>query len=146
MSNRYAASGKGQTTAAATNIISLRSTASVYAQLVQFTWVAEAATALPNGSLFLTTVVDTSGTAVAGQKRYVGAPSPSCTVVTGPTGGTLASVAIDRAGTPNSSGAGWIWNFESSPIWVPLSLSIVFRNDHASSAGPAISWTIVWDE
>ncbi len=104
-----------------------------------------AATQFVDPALFLTTVVDTAGTAVAGQREDGAAGGPALTCVTGPTGGTLAATAIRRFVIPGVIGSGIMWLFpESSPLIVPVSLSAVIRNDGA--VGPAISWVVVWSE
>lgn len=142
---RYVASGKTLATAANSNILSIRSTAAQRARILELHVFSEAATAWVSPALFLTTVVDTSGTAVAGQKEDSGAGAPACTVQTIPTGGTLATVAMRRASIPNVVGSGFLWLWPASdPLMVPLSLSAMLRNDGV--IGPAIAWTIVWDE
>jgi len=142
---RFAASGKTLATAANSNILSIRSTATQRARVLELHLFAETAVAWVNPALFLTTVVDTAGTAVAGQREDSGSGAPTCVVSTIPTGGTLAAVAHRRATIPGSVGQGiiWIWP-DSDPLRVPLSLSMLLRNDGV--VGPAITWTIVWDE
>lgn len=145
MTAGYSASGKALATTANTNLISIRSTALVRARIREFHYFSEASTAFANPAIFLTTVVDTAGTAVVGQKNDPNSPTASCTVQTGPTGGTLAAVANRRGGSANTVGSGLMWIFDANdPLIVPLSLSMVFRNDGV--IGPAISWVIVWDE
>lgn len=142
---RYAASGKALATAANTNLVELRSTASQSANLLEFSVWAEAATAFVNPGLFLTTVVGTAGTAVTPQKEDQRYAAAACSIVTGPTGGTVATVAHRRGVIPATIGAGiiWIWP-DSRPLNIPLSLSLIFRNDGV--VGPAVSWHAVWDE
>lgn len=145
MSNTYTATGKALTTTANTNLIELRSSASIRCQVLEFHVYAETAVAFANPALFLTTVVGTSGTAVTGQKNDPNAPTASGSLVTGPTGGTNASVAHRRATLPAVIGTGFIWMFDrSDPLIVPLSLSLMFRNDGA--LGPTVSWVVVWAE
>lgn len=142
---RFSVSGKTLGTAANSNILSIRSTASQRARILEIHLYAEAATAWVSPALFLTTVVDTAGTAVAGQKEDSGAGAPSIVVSTIPTGGTLAGVAVRRASIPAVVGAGVIWAWpDSDPLRVPLSLSAMLRNDGV--IGPAITWVVVWDE
>ncbi len=145
MSSRYVACGKALATAANTNILSIRSTASQRMQVEEVHLFAEAATAFVSPALFMTTVVDTAGTAVTGQKEDPGLPAAVGVVSTGPTGGTLAAVAIRRGAIAAAVGSGvmWLWP-ESSPLTVPLSLSLIVRNDGA--IGPAVAWVIVWSE
>lgn len=141
----FTASGKALATAASTNVVSLRSGASAgRAKLREVAVFSEAATAL-NLALFRTTVVDTAGTGVTVQPHDAGDGS-SCTVVTGPTGGTLAAVAQRRAFLPAVIGSAVIWTWlPGGELIVPLALSVVLRNDVAS-AGPAITWYMTWDE
>ncbi len=142
---RFAATGKALATAANSNLISIRSTAAQRARILEIHMYAEAATAFANPALFLTTVVDTAGTAVAGQKEDSGSGASTVVVSTIPTGGTLAAVAIRRAFIPAVAGAGVIWMWpDSDPLRVPLSLSAMLRNDGA--LGPAVTWVVVWDE
>lgn len=142
---RFAASGKTLATAANSNIFSIRSSAGQRARILEIHLFAEAATAWVSPALFLTTVVDTVGTAVAGQKEDSGSGSPAVTVQTIPTGGTLAAVAVRRASIPAVIGSGVLWLWPASdPLMVPLSLSAMLRNDGV--IGPAITWTVVWDE
>lgn len=142
---RFSVSGKTLATAANSNIFSLRSTAAVRAELLEVHLWAETAVAWVSPALFLTTVVDTAGTAVAGQKEDSGSGTPVCTFSTIPTGGTLAAVAHRRASLPNVVGSGLIWAWpDHAPLLVPLSLSVMLRNDGV--VGPAISYTVVWSE
>jgi hypothetical protein len=142
---RFAASGKTLATAANSNILSIRSTAAQRARILELHIFSEAATAWVSPALFLTTVVDTAGTAVTGQKEDSGSGAASCTVQTIPTGGTLAAVATRRASSPAVIGSGFLWLWPASdPLLVPLSLSAMLRNDGA--VGPAITWCIVWEE
>ncbi|HUR08569.1 MAG TPA: hypothetical protein VM347_38935 [Nonomuraea sp.] len=142
---RFVASGKTLATAANSNILSIRSAAQQRARILEIHLYAEAATAWVSPALFLTTVVDTAGTAVAGQKEDPGAGAPSCTVQTIPTGGTLAAVAIRRGTIPAVIGSGLIWAWpDADPLKVPLGLSAMLRNDGV--IGPAITWVVVWDE
>lgn len=137
--SRFSTSGSALATAANTNVISFRSTASQRVMLEEIGLFAEAATALA-ASLFLTTVVDTAGTAVALQKDDPGAGTASITCVTGPTGGTLAGTASRRAHIPAVIGAGIVWAWPTNDgLLVPLSLSLVVRNA-GGAAGPAITW------
>lgn len=141
---RFAVSGKAQAMALNTNVISFRSAAQQRMKLEELAVFSEAATAL-NLALFLTTVVDTAGTGVTAVKEDSGSGTPSCTVATGPTGGTLAASATRRAFLPAVIGAAVIWTWPSDePLRIPLSLSAVLRNDGA--AGPAVTWYAVWDE
>jgi hypothetical protein len=142
---RFAASGKTLATAANSNILSIRSAAQQRARILELHLFAETAVAWVSPALFLTTVVDTAGTAVAGQKEDSGSGTPSVVVSTIPTGGTLAAVAVRRATIPATIGQGliWIWP-DSDPLRVPLGLSAMLRNDGV--VGPAITWTVVWDE
>lgn len=142
---RFAASGKTLATAANSNILSIRSAAQQRCRLLEMHLYAEAATAWVSPALFMTTVVDTAGTAVAGQKEDSGSGTPSVVVSTIPTGGTLAAVAIRRGTIPAVIGAGLIWTWpDSDPLKIPLSLSLMLRNDGV--VGPAITWVTVWDE
>ena len=142
---RFVSTGKALATTANTNLISIRSAAQQRAKILEISCWAEAATAWVNPALFLTTVVDTAGTGVTGQKEDSGSGTASVTVVTGPTGGTLAAVAHRRASLPAVIGAGFSWQWpEDEPLRVPLSLSALIRNDGV--VGPAISWQVVWDE
>ncbi len=142
---RFVASGKTLATAANSNIFSLRSTAAQRARILEIHLYAETAVAWVSPALFLTTVVDTVGTAVTGQKEDSGSGAASVVVSTIPTGGTLATVAIRRATIPAVIGAGLIWVWpDSDPLRVPLSLSAMLRNDGV--IGPAITWVVVWDE
>ncbi len=142
---RFSASGKALATAANSNLISIRSTATQRARILELHMYCEAATALANPALFLTTVVDTAGTAVVGQRDDSGSGAPSVVVSTIPTGGTLAAVAHRRAVLPAVVGSGVIWMWpDSDPLRVPLSLSAMLRNDGV--IGPAITWVVVWDE
>lgn len=142
---RFSVNGKGLATTANTNLIELRSAAQQRLKLLEFHVFAETAVAFVNPALFLTTVVGTAGTAVVGQKEDSGSGTASCTCVTGPTGGTLASVAMRRATIPATIGQGiiWIWP-DDEPLKVPLALSVIFRNDGV--VGPAVTWQAVWDE
>ncbi|HUR01995.1 MAG TPA: hypothetical protein VM347_05620 [Nonomuraea sp.] len=142
---RFVASGKTLATAANSNILSMRSTAAQRVRLLEMHLYAETAVAWVSPALFMTTVVDTAGTAVAGQKEDSGSGAPSVVVSTIPTGGTLATVAIRRATLPAVIGSGLIWVWpDSDPLLVPLSLSLMLRNDGV--IGPAITWVTVWDE
>lgn len=142
---RYAASGKTLATAANSNILSIRSGAQQRVRILELHLFAEAATAWVSPALFMTTVVDTAGTAVTAQKEDSGGGTATCTVQTIPTGGTLATVAHRRATIPAVIGSGLIWQWpDHDPLRVPLSLSAMLRNDGV--IGPAITWTIVWDE
>ncbi len=142
---RFSATGKTLGTIANSNILSIRSTAGQRARILELHLFAETAVAWVSPALFLTTVVDTAGTAVAGQKEDSGSGSPTVVVSTIPTGGTLATVAHRRATIPAVIGSGLIWQWpDSEPFRVPLSLSAMLRNDGV--IGPAITWTIVWDE
>lgn len=142
---RFSASGKTLATAANSNILSIRSTATQRARILELHIYSEAATAWLSPALFLTTVVDTAGTAVAGQKEDSGAGAASVVVSTIPTGGTLATVATRRASIPAVAGSGFMWLWpDSDPLKVPLSLSAMLRNDGV--IGPAITWVVVWDE
>lgn len=145
MATRYAASGRALASAANSNMLSLRSTATNRCQLLEVHLFAEAAVQFAAASLFLTTAVDTGGTAFAGQKEDPGSGAPDIVVSTGPTGGTLAAVAIRRSILPAVIGSGimWIWP-ESAPLMVPLSLSAMIRNDGV--VGPAVTWVVVWQE
>jgi hypothetical protein len=142
---RYVATGKTLATAANSNIFSVRAATQQRARILEITCYAEAATAWVSPALFMTTVVDTAGTAVAGQKEDPGAGTPSIVVSTIPTGGTLATVAMRRASIPAVIGAGfqWLWT-PADPVIVPLSLSAMLRNDGV--IGPAITWQVVWEE
>lgn len=142
---RFSATGKTLATAANSNLLSIRSAPQQRARILEITCWAEAATAFVSPALFLTTVVDTAGTAVAGQKEDSGAGNPSVVVSTIPTGGTLAAVAIRRASIPAVIGAGFSWQWpEDEPLRIPLSLSAMLRNDGV--IGPAITWQVIWDE
>ena len=142
---RFAATGKALATAANSNILSIRSAAQQRARILEITAFAEAATAWVSPALFLTTVVDTAGTAVAAQKEDSGSGAAAVTVQTIPTGGTLAAVAIRRASIPAVIGAGFSWQWpEDEPLRVPLGLSALLRNDGV--VGPAITWQVIWDE
>ena len=145
MSMKFDVSGKAQATAASTNVISFRSTSAVRLQLVEFGVFSEAATAL-NLALFMTTVVDTAGTGVTAVKQDPASAAAACSCVTGPTGGTLAATAQRRAYLPAVAGSAAIFTWpDNAPLIVPLSLSLVVRNDVAS-AGPAITWYATWQE
>jgi hypothetical protein len=101
----------------------------------------EAATAFLSPALFLTTVVDTAGTGVTLQKEDNGAGTASVTLQTIPTSGTLASVAHKRASLAAVVGSGFIWAWPPGEgLIVPLSLSVMFRNDGV--VGPAITWGV----
>lgn len=142
---RFAASGKTLATAANSNVLSVRSAAQQRARILEIHLFAETAVAWISPALFLTTVVDTAGTAVAGQKEDNGSGTPSCVVSTAPTGGTLAAVAVRRGSIPNVIGSGIMWAWpDSDPLRVPLGLSMMLRNDGV--VGPAITWVVVWDE
>lgn len=142
---RFTATGKTLGTAANSNIFSIRSAAQQRARILEITCWAEAATAWLSPAAFITTVVDTAGTAVTGQKEDSGSGTPSVVVSTVPTGGTLAAVAIRRASIPAVIGAGFSWQWpEDEPLRVPLALSLMVRNDGV--IGPAITWQVIWDE
>lgn len=142
---RFVASGKALATAANSNILSIRSSATQRARILEIHLYAEAATAWVSPALFLTTVVDTAGTAVAGQKEDSGSGTPGVVVSTIPTGGTLAAVATRRGTIPAVVGSGLIWAWpDHEPLRVPLGLSALLRNDGV--VGPAITWVVVWDE
>ncbi len=145
MSSRYVATGKALATAANTNILSIRSSSTGRVNVEEVHLFTEAATAWVAPSLFMTTVVDTAGTAVAGQKEDPSLASPSAVVSTLPTGGTLAAVAVRRRALAGAIGSGlmWLWP-SSSALVVPLNLSMVIRNDGV--LGPAVTWVIVWSE
>lgn len=142
---RYTAGGKALATAASGNLISIRSAAQQRARISEIHVFSEAATAL-NLAAYLTTVVDTAGTAVAGQKEDSGAGTPNVVVSTIPTGGTKAAVAMRRAFLPAVAGSAMIWTWQpGNELLVPLSLSLLIVND-AASVGPAITWQVVWEE
>jgi hypothetical protein len=142
---RFSASGKTLATTANTNLIEIRSAAQQRLRLLEFHVFAETAVAFVNPALFITSVVGTGGTSVAGQKEDSGSGTPSITVVTGPTGGTVAAVAVRRTTLAATIGSGMVWVWpDSDPLRVPLSLSVIFRND--GIVGPAVTWTAVWDE
>ncbi len=145
MSGRFVATGKALATAANTNVLSIRSSSGQRVKVEEVHVFAETAVALTNPALFMTTVVDTAGTAVAGQKEDPGMSAATAVVSTLPTGGTLAAVAIRRGAIPSTVGSGimWLWS-SAEPLIVPLSLSLILRNDGV--IGPAISWVIVWSE
>jgi hypothetical protein len=137
--SRFSAAGKTLATAANSNILSIRSTATQRAMIEELYVYAEAATAWLSPALFLTTVVDTAGTAVVLQKEDNGSGAASVTVVTIPTGGTLAAVAHKRASLPAVIGSGFIWSWPPGEgLVVPVSLSAMLRNDGV--IGPAITW------
>lgn len=137
--SRFSASGKTLATAANSNILSIRSTATQRAMIEEFYCYAEAATAWLSPALFLTTVVDTAGTGVTLQKEDNGSGAASCTVQTIPTGGTLAAVANKRASLPAVIGSGFMWSWPPGEgLIVPPSLSAMLRNDGV--IGPAITW------
>jgi hypothetical protein len=139
--SRWSASGKTLATAANSNILSIRSTAAQRAMIEELYAYSEAATAWLSPALFLTTVVDTAGTAVVFQKEDNGAGTVSCTLQTIPTGGTLAAVAHKRASLPAVSGSGFIWSWPPyEGLIVPPSLSAMLRNDGV--VGPAITWGV----
>ena len=87
--SRFSATGKAFATPAATNFLSIRSTATQRAMIEEFYCYSEAATLWGNAALFLTTTVDTGGTAVALQKEDNGSGAPSVTMVFSPSGGTI---------------------------------------------------------
>ncbi len=141
--SRFSATGKALATTFAVNALSIRSTATQRAMIEELYVYAETAVVFINPALFLTTVVDTAGTAVTFQKEDPGSGAASCTCVTLPTGGTLAAVASKRASLPAVIGSGFIWSWPPGEgLIVPLSLSAVLRNDHASTTGPAITWGV----
>jgi hypothetical protein len=143
--SRFSATGKTLATAANSNILSVRSTAAQRAMIEEFYCYTEAATAWVSPALFLTTAVDTAGTAVTAQREDNGSGSPSCTVLTIPTGGTLAAVAHKRASIPAVIGSGFIWSWPPGEgLIVPLSLSAMLRNDGV--IGPAITWGVTFRE
>ncbi|MDQ3224950.1 MAG: hypothetical protein M3Q75_15985 [Gemmatimonadota bacterium] len=145
MATRYVASGRALASAANSNMLSLRSSGTSRCGILELHLFSEAATAFVAPALFLTSVVDTAGTVVAGQKEDNGAAGPVTVVSTGPTGGTLAAVATRRGVLPSVVGSGlmWIWP-ESAPLMVPPLLSALLRNDGA--LGPAVTWVVVWQE
>jgi hypothetical protein len=140
----FSASGKALGTAANSNILSIRSSATRPARLLEMHLFAEAATAWVSPALFMTTVVDTAGTAVTGQREDGITGAAVAVVSTVPTGGTLAAVANRRGTIPAVIGSGLMWIFRGGGLVVPLSLSAMLRNDGV--IGPAITWTVVWDE
>jgi hypothetical protein len=140
----YSASGKTLATAANSNLLSIRSTATKLAKLLELHIFSEAATAFVAPALFLTTVVDTAGTAVTLQAEDGKSGAATTVVSTIPTGGTLAAVAIRRASLPAAVGSGIMWQFRESGLVIPPSLSLMFRNDGV--IGPAITWVAVVDE
>jgi hypothetical protein len=141
----FTTAGKGLVLTANSNVLSIRSTATKKARILEITAYCETATAFLNPALFLTTVVDASGTAVAGQPDDGTTTSNDCTVQTAPTGGTLRSTPHKRASAPATAGAGfqWIWP-DYRPLIVPVGLSAILRNDGAAT--PTITWMITWDE
>lgn len=142
---RFTASGKALATAANSNLLSIRPPSTVRVGLLELHLYAETAVAFAAPALFLTTVVDTVGTAVAGQKEDNGSAAALAVVSTIPTGGTLAAVASRRGVIPATIGSGlmWLWP-ETAPLNVPPSLSAMLRNDGA--LGPAVTWVLVWTE
>lgn len=143
--SRFTASGKALATAANSNLWSVRSTAAQRAMIEEIMVFSEAATAFLSPALFLTTVVDTVGTAVVAQKEDNGSGAASVTVQTIPTGGTLAAVAHRRASIPNLAGSGFIWAWPPGEgLIVPPSLSAMLRNDGV--IGPAITWSVTFRE
>lgn len=141
----YQASGKALATAANTNVLELRAPSTDRARLLEIGVFSEAATAL-NLALFRTTTIGTAGTAVTPEKGSLADGTAAVSVVTGPTGGVLASTALRRVSIAGTTGAGIVWTFVrgETEVIVPLSGSIMLRNDGA--VGPAITWYIVWDE
>ena len=137
--SRFSATGKTLATAANSNILSIRSTATQRAMIEELYAYAEAATAWLSPALFLTTVVDTAGTGVTFQKEDGGSGAASVTLQTIPTGGTLAAVAHKRASLPAVIGSGFIWSWPPGEgLIVAVSLSAMLRNDGV--IGPAITW------
>lgn len=139
--SRFSVTGKTLATAANSNILSIRSTATQRAMIEELYVYSEAATAWLSPALFLTTVIDTAGTAVVFQKEDNGSGAASITCATIPTGGTLATVAAKRASLPAVIGSGFIWSWPPGEgLVVPPSLSAMLRNDGV--IGPAITWGI----
>jgi hypothetical protein len=139
--SRFSATGKALGTAANSNIFSIRSTATQRAMIEELYCYAEAATAWLSPALFLTSTVDTAGTGVTFQKEDPGSGAASVTLVTIPTGGTLAAVAAKRASVPAVIGSGFVWSWPiGEGLIVPLSLSAMLRNDGV--IGPAITWGV----
>lgn len=141
----YRATGKALATAANTNVLELRAGAQDRAKLREIKVFAEAATAL-NLAVYRTTVIGTSGTAQTIVKGEPAEGTPAATVVTGPAGGTLEGAAVDRVWLPATAGAGGILTYVPglTDLIVTNGLSLMLRNDGA--IGPAITWTITWDE
>jgi hypothetical protein len=137
----FSVAGKTLATAANSNILSVRSTTTQRAMIEEIAVYSEAATAWVSAALFLTTVVDTSGSARVFQKTDPGSGAASVTLQTIPTGGTLAGEAHERASLPAVIGSGFIWSWPPGEgLIVPLSLSAMLRNDGV--IGPAITWKV----
>lgn len=137
--SRFSVTGKTLGTIANSNILSIRSTATQRAMIEELYVYSETGVAWLSPALFLTTVVDTAGTAVVFQKEDPGSGAASITLATIPTGGTLAAVAHRRASLPNTVGSGFIWAWPPGEgMIVPLSLSAMLRNDGV--VGPSITW------
>lgn len=102
----------------------------------------EVGTAWVSPALYLTTVVDTAGTAVAFQKEDPSSGAASITCAVAPTGGTLGAEASQRASLAATAGCGFVWCWPPGQgLIVPASLSAVLRND--GSVGPDFTWCIV---
>ena len=142
----YVATGKTLATAANTNVIELRAHATAQrARIREMLFFAETAVAL-NLAVFRTTAVGTAGTTVTPQSRNPADGPANSTVVTGPTGGTNAAVALERAFLPAVIGSAVVFGYNpDEPLVVPLAGSLMIRND-SGSAGPAITWKISWEE
>lgn len=142
--SKWTAGGRGLATAASGNLVSLRSTANQRAHLHELYVVSEAATIF-QPALYLTTVVDTAGSGLVPQKLHSGSGPAQCSIVTIPTGGTKATVAVGRAYLPAIAGSAWVWTWDEVGLEIPLGLSLMVVNDIAS-AGPAITWQATWSE
>lgn len=141
----YVASGKTLATAANSNLLELRAHATAQrARLKELAVWAETAVAL-NLALFRTTAIGTAGTAVAGQPRNPADGPANGALVTIPTGGTLAAVAVERAFLPAVIGSAVVFGYNDQDVLIAaLGGSLMLRNDGA--IGPAITWKITWQE
>lgn len=139
----YRASIKSQAFAANTNVLELRAPSTRRIEVRKLELVAEAATATFI-AVYRSTVVGTAGTAVAGQPLDPRLGASTSSLVTGPTGGTLAAVAMAR--WQNAAiGAAVAWDWPAhEPFIIDPALSMILRSD--GTLGAAHTINIEWDE